>query len=210
VRSSANIQSGGKTKSSAIIHGFLLLISLIIIPTLLNKIPLSVLAAVLFIVGYKLAKPQLFATIYKQGWKQFVPFIITVLGIIFTDLLVGIGMGLAVGIIIILIKNYQNSHFLHIEKKNDDVKKVKMTLAEEVTFINKGAILKELEQIAPNTKLEINVKNTRFLDYDIIEILEDFLLKASNRNIEISLISERGNVKNPESFIEFFKLKPKV
>ena len=85
-----------------------------------------------------------------------------------------------------------------------------MTLAEEVTFINKGAILKELEQIAPDTKLEINVKNTRFLDYDIIEILEDFLLKAKNRNIEISLISERGNVKNPESFIEFFKLKPKV
>ena len=210
VRSSANIQSGGKTKSSAIIHGFLLLISLIIIPTLLNKIPLSVLAAILFIVGYKLAKPQLFATIYKQGWKQFVPFIITVLGIIFTDLLVGIGMGLAVGIVIILIKNYQNSHFLHIEKKNDDIEKVKMTLAEEVTFINKGAILKELEQIAPDTKLEINVKNTRFLDYDIIEILEDFLLKAKNRNIEISLISERGNVKNPESFIEFFKLKPKV
>ena len=206
VRSSANIQSGGKTKSSAIIHGFLLLISLIIIPTLLNKIPLSVLAAILFIVGYKLAKPQLFATIYKQGWKQFVPFIITVLGIIFTDLLVGIGMGLAVGIVIILIKNYQNSHFLHIEKKNDDIEKVKMTLAEEVTFINKGAILKELEQIAPDTKLEINVKNTRFLDYDIIEILEDFLLKAKNRNIEISLISERGNVKNPESFIEFFKL----
>ena len=119
-------------------------------------------------------------------------------------------MGLTVGIVIILIKNYQNSHFLHIEKKNDGVEKVKMTLAEEVTFINKGAILKELEQIAPDTKLEINVKNTRFLDYDIIEILEDFLLKANNRNIEISLISERGNVKNPESFIEFFKLKPKV
>ena len=206
VRSSANIQSGGKTKSSAIIHGFLLLTSLIIIPTLLNKIPLSVLAAVLFIVGYKLAKPQLFATIYKQGWKQFVPFIITVLGIIFTDLLVGIGMGLAVGIVIILIKNYQNSHFLHIEKENDGAEKIKMTFAEEVTFINKGAILKELEQIAPNTKLEINVKNTRFLDYDIIEILEDFLLKANNRNIEISLISERGNVTNPESFIEFFKV----
>ena len=206
VRSSANIQSGGKTKSSAIIHGFLLLISLIIIPTLLNKIPLSVLAAVLFIVGYKLARPQLFATIYKQGWKQFIPFIITVLGIIFTDLLVGIGMGLAVGIVIILIKNYQNSHFLHIEKENDGIEKIKMTLAEEVTFINKGAILKELEQIAPNTKLEINVKNTRFLDYDIIEILEDFLLKANNRNIEISLISERGNVTNPESFIEFFKV----
>ena len=208
VRSSANIQSGGKTKTSAIVHGFLLLISVLIIPTLLNKIPLSVLAAVLFIVGYKLAKPQLFVTIYKQGWKQFVPFIVTILGIVFTDLLIGIGLGLAVGIIVILIKSFQNSHFLHIEDNTNGSKKIKITMAEEVTFINKGAILKELEQIAPDTSLEIDVRKTRFLDYDIIEILEDFSLKAKNRNIEITLISERGTVKNPDSFIEFFKLHP--
>lgn len=208
VRSSANIQSGGKTKTSAIVHGFLLLISVLIIPTLLNKIPLSVLAAVLFIVGYKLAKPQLFVTIYKQGWKQFVPFIVTILGIVFTDLLIGIGLGLAVGIIVILIKSFQNSHFLHIEDNTNGSKKMKITMAEEVTFINKGAILKELEQIAPDTSLEIDVRKTRFLDYDIIEILEDFSLKAKNRNIEITLISERGTVKNPDSFIEFFKLCP--
>lgn len=208
VRSSANIQSGGKTKTSAIVHGFLLLLSVLIIPTLLNKIPLSVLAAVLFIVGYKLAKPTLFVTIYKQGWKQFVPFIVTVVGIIFTDLLVGIGLGLAVGIIVILIKSYQNSHFLHIEDKNNGAKKVKMTLAEEVTFINKGAILKELEHIDKDSALEIDVRKTRFLDYDIIEILEDFSLKAKNRSIDITLISERGTVKNPDSFIEFFKLRP--
>ncbi len=208
VRSSANIQSGGKTKTSAIVHGFLLLISVLIIPTLLNKIPLSVLAAVLFIVGYKLAKPQLFVTIYKQGWKQFVPFIVTILGIVFTDLLIGIGLGLAVGIIVILIKSFQNSHFLHIEDNTNGSKKMKITMAEEVTFINKGAILKELEQIAPDTSLEIDVRKTRFLDYDIIEILEDFSLKAKNRNIEITLISERGTVKNPDSFIEFFKLRP--
>lgn len=208
VRSSANIQSGGKTKTSAIVHGFLLLISVLIIPTLLNKIPLSVLAAVLFIVGYKLAKPQLFVTIYKQGWKQFVPFIVTILGIVFTDLLIGIGLGLAVGIIVILIKSFQNSHFLHIEDNTNGSKKMKITMAEEVTFINKGAILKELEQIAPDTSLEIDVRKTRFLDYDIIEILEDFSLKAKNRNIEITLISERGTVKNPDSFIEFFKLHP--
>ena len=104
VRSSANIQSGGKTKTSAIVHGFLLLLSVLIIPRLLNNIPLSVLASILLIVGYKLAKPKLFLSIYAQGWKQFVPFVVTVLGIIFTDLLVGIGLGLAVGIIVILIK----------------------------------------------------------------------------------------------------------
>ena len=210
VRSSANIQSGGRTKASAIIHGFLLLISVLIIPTLLNKIPLAVLAAVLFIVGYKLAKPALFVTIYKQGWKQFIPFIVTVLGIIFTDLLVGIGLGLAVGIIVILIKSYQNSHFLHIEDKSNGAQKLKMTLAEEVTFINKGAILNELEQISADTKLEIDVRKTRFLDYDIIELLDDFSLKAKNRNINITLISERGTVNNPESFSDFFKLQPKV
>ena len=210
VRSSANIQSGGRTKASAIIHGFLLLISVLIIPTLLNKIPLAVLAAVLFIVGYKLAKPALFVTIYKQGWKQFIPFIVTVLGIIFTDLLVGIGLGLAVGIIVILIKSYQNSHFLHIEDKSNGAQKLKMTLAEEVTFINKGAILNELEHISADTKLEIDVRKTRFLDYDIIEILDDFSLKAKNRNINITLISERGTVNNPESFSDFFKLQPKV
>ncbi len=210
VRSSANIQSGGKTKTSAIVHGFLLLLSVLIIPRLLNNIPLSVLASILLIVGYKLAKPKLFLSIYAQGWKQFVPFVVTVLGIIFTDLLVGIGLGLAVGIIVILIKSFQNSHFLHMEDKSNGIQKIKMTLAEEVTFINKGAILKELEHIGKDSALEIDVRKTRFLDYDIIEILDDFSLKAKNRSIDITLISERGIVKNPDSFIEFFKLRPTI
>ena len=108
VRSSANIQSGGRTKLSAIIHGFFLLISVILIPTVLNMIPLSVLAAVLLIVGYKLAKPSTFKAMYKAGWKQFVPYIVTIVGIVFTDLLIGIGLGLAVGIVIVLLKSYQN------------------------------------------------------------------------------------------------------
>ncbi len=209
VRSSANIQSGGKTKMSAIIHGFFLLISVILIPRLLNMIPLSVLAAILFIVGFKLAKPALFKTMYELGWKQFVPFIVTVLGIIFTDLLVGIGLGLVVGIVVILIKSYQNSHFLHIEDKSNGKHKIKMTLAEEVTFFNKGAILKELDSLPMDTFLELDVRKTRYLDNDIIEILDDFAFKAKERNIDIRLISERGVVENPESFIEFFKLRPK-
>lgn len=206
VRSSANIQSGGKSKKAAIIHGFFLLISVMLIPGLLNMIPLSVLAAVLLIVGYKLAKPELFAVMYKQGWKQFVPFIVTVLGIIFTDLLMGIGLGLAVGIVIILFKSYQNSHFLNIVNNSNGVHKINMTLAEEVTFFNKGAILKELDALPEDSYLELDVRKTRFLDNDIIEILEDFAIKAKNRNINIKLVSERGIVENPPSYIEFFKL----
>ena len=210
VRSSANIQSGGRSKMSAIIHGFFLLISVILIPNLLNKIPLSVLAAILLIVGYKLAKPALFKQMYQLGWKQFIPFTVTVLGIVFTDLLFGIGMGLAVGIVVILIKSFQNSHFLHIEDKSNGKHKIKMTLAEEVTFFNKGAILKELDRLPIDTFLELDVRKTRYLDNDIIEILEDFALKAKERNIYIKIISERGIVENPDSFIEFFKLNPKT
>ena len=210
VRSSANIQSGGRSKMSAIIHGFFLLISVILIPNLLNKIPLSVLAAILLIVGYKLAKPALFKQMYQLGWKQFIPFTVTVLGIVFTDLLFGIGMGLAVGIVVILIKSFQNSHFLHIEDKSNGKHKIKMTLAEEVTFFNKGAILKELDRLPIDTFLELDVRKTRYLDNDIIEILEDFALKAKERNIDIKIISERGIVENPDSFIEFFKLNPKT
>jgi len=206
VRSSANIQSGGRTKMSAIIHGFLLLISVVMIPTLLNKIPLSVLAAVLFIVGWKLAKPALFKKMYDLGWKQFIPFIVTVLGIVFIDLLYGIGLGLAVGVVVILIKSYQNSHFLHKVEGVEGSGKMKMTLAEEVTFFNKGAILNELDSLPENSYLELDVRKTRFLDNDIIEILEDFAFKAKERNIDIKLVSERGIVENPPSYIEFFKL----
>jgi len=210
VRSSANIQSGGRTKMSAIIHGFLLLISVVLIPTLLNKIPLSVLAAVLFIVGYKLAKPTLFKKMWNLGWTQFIPFMVTVVGIVFIDLLYGIGLGLAVGIAVILINSYQNSHFLHKDEGGIKDGKMKMTLAEEVTFFNKGSILTELNNLPENSYLELDVRKTQFLDHDIIEILEDFAFKAKERNIDIKLISERGIIENPPSYIEFFKLIKKT
>ncbi|MEL0651596.1 SulP family inorganic anion transporter [Algibacter sp. TI.3.09] len=209
VRSSANIQSGGMSKLSTIIHGFLLLISVVVIPKLLNMIPLSVLAAILLVVGYKLAKPSLFVKMHKMGWKQSIPFTVTVLGIVFIDLLWGIGLGLTVGIVVILLKSYQNSHFLHIEDNSNGKHKIKMTLAEEVTFFNKGAILKELDSLPIDTYLEINLIKTRYLDNDIIEILEDFLLKAEERNIDIKLVSKRGVVENPSSFIKFFNEREK-
>ena len=210
VRSSANIHSGGKTKLSAIIHGFFLLISVLTIPFLLNKIPLSVLAAILFLVGYKLAKPALFVSMYRLGWKQFVPFIVTIVGIVFTDLLVGIGMGLMVGVTIILIKSYQNSHFLHIQNKSNGKNEVVMRLAEEVTFINKGAILKELELLPNDCILELDVTKTIYLDNDVIEILDNFLEKAKTRNIEIIVLSEQGKFSQPKSFAFLFNPKKKT
>ncbi|MFT7082649.1 MAG: MFS superfamily sulfate permease-like transporter [Nonlabens sp.] len=209
VRSSANIQSGGRTKMSAILHGFLLLASVILIPTLMNKIPLSVLAAILLIVGYKLAKPSVFKQMWSSGWRQFIPFIVTVLLLQFNFLL-GVGVGLSLGIIITLFQSYQNSHFLHAVESDDSGKhEVKMILAEEVTFFNKATILRELDSLPRNTFLELDVRNTSYLDYDVVEILDDFREKAINREIDIKLISERGIVENPASFTEFFKLRPK-
>tara|TARA_B100000809_G_scaffold149298_1_gene146817 strand:+ start:28135 stop:29733 length:1599 start_codon:yes stop_codon:yes gene_type:complete len=208
VRSSANIQSGGQSKLSAILHGFLLLISVLVIPTILNMIPLAVLASILLVVGYKLANPSTFKTIYKLGWQQFIPFILTVL-LVQYNLLLGIGAGLAIGIIVVLYKSYLNSHFLHIKESDGKHHFIKMELAEEVTFFNKGAIMRELENIPHETYLEINLIKTRYLDNDIIEIFEDFLFKAKNRKINIKLHSKRGVVENPESFVDFFNSNPK-
>jgi len=172
-------------------------------------IPLSVLAAILFIVGYKLAKPTLFKSMYELGWKQFIPFSVTVIGIVFIDLLIGLGLGLIVGVVVVLIKSYQNSHFLHIEGQDINDGKIKMTLAEQVTFFHKGAILKELDNLPENSFLELDVRKTRYLDNDIIEILDDFSFKANLRNITIKLVSERGVVENPSSYLQFFRLSPK-
>jgi len=207
VRSSANIQSGGRTKLSAIVHGFLLLISVLTIPSLLNKIPFAVLAAVLLVVGYKLAKPATFSALYKAGWQQFVPFLITVIGIVVTNLLAGIAIGLAVAVVIILYRSYQNSHFLHIVEDAPN-HKVKMRLAEEVTFFNKGAILKELNELPYGTELEIDVRKTRYLDYDVMEILQNFSDQTEDRDISFCIISEKGEVQNPDSIYEFFNLAP--
>ena len=199
VRSSANIQSGAKSKTSAIVHGFFLLISIMIIPNLLNMIPLSVLAAILFVVGYKLAKPALFVKMYKLGWKQFIPFISTIVGIIFIDLLYGIGLGLFIAIIIILIKNYQNSHIVqHIQTSNI----IKIKLAEEVTFINKNAIYNELDAIKEKTEVEFDISQTKYLDHDIIEILDDFVSKSKEKNIDIKVVTSNNEIVDPKHFIE--------
>ncbi len=184
VRSSANIQSGGKTKLSAILHGVLLLLCVWIIPNIINLVPLAVLASILIMVGYKLAKPSMFKEIYKQGWAQFVPFMVTIVAIVFTDLLTGIACGLIIGFFMIIRNSYKNSHFLHKEDDEGHTK-IKMTLAEEVTFLNKGAILKELKRIPSGSTVTIDATQSQSIDYDVMEIIENFKDTAIHKNINV-------------------------
>ncbi|MCH9697309.1 MAG: SulP family inorganic anion transporter [Gammaproteobacteria bacterium] len=189
VRSSANIQSGAQTKLSAIFHGILLLFFTLFIPQLLNLVPLSVLACILLVVGYKLAKPALFVSMYKLGALQFVPFIATILGIMFTDLLKGIVIGLLIGICVILRDNFRNSHFLHIEK-SEGAHAVKLTLAEEVSFLNKGAISRVLNSFKQGTDLTIDLSKCYSIDYDVIEIIENYRKSSADRKVKVTIIEE--------------------
>lgn len=209
VRSSANIQSNNKTKLSGIIHGFLLLISVISLPKVLNLIPLSVLAAILLIVGYKLAKPSAIKEIIRQGKYQYVPYFVTVFGIVALDLLKGIGMGLVVGLLFVLYKSYKNSYFLQVKESDDEKKskRVVISLAEEVTFFNKAALLKELSNIKPGDTVEFHFENTVYLDMDIADMVTDFAASATEKDIDVEIYTQKdkkqdaGNLKKKLSHI---------
>lgn len=186
VRSSANIQSGGRTKASAVLHGVLLLAAALAIPTVLNLIPLACLAAILFVVGYKLAKPALFKAMYRQGWYQFVPFVVTVAGIIFADLLVGIGLGLGVAIFFILLNNYKNPYFLPEEPhKPGDLIQIK--LSEDVSFLNRASIMRTLDEIPPYSKVEIDASRSTSIDFDVYELIKEYEEKAPMIGVELRL-----------------------
>ena len=188
VRSSANITFGVKSKMSAIYHGFFLLISVITISHVLNMIPLATLAAILFVVGYKLAKPALFKQMYKLGWEQFVPFMATVTGILFTDLLKGIGIGMAVAIFYILRNNFRNAFAYDKEELGRSGEHL-ITLSEETSFLNKGSILQMLKDLPENTKLVIDCTKSKSIHYDVIEIIRDFQISAKVRNITVEIKS---------------------
>lgn len=182
VRTTANISSGARTKMSAIFHGFLLLILVLSIPNVLNMIPLSCLAAVLFQVGFKLAKPALFVAEFKKGANQFLPFVLTVIAILFTDLLVGIGIGMVVGIFFVIRTNYQRSLVVTHLNGNYLVK-----LQKDVSFLNKAPLMKELSAIPSGSNVVFNATNARFIDHDIRDLLNDFISRAPSKNIEITI-----------------------
>ena len=186
VRSSANVNAGGKTKLSAMIHGLLLLISVVAIASVLNKIPLACLAALLLLVGYKLAKIPLFVSMFKLGWEQFIPFVVTVVVIQFSDLLKGIGAGMIVAAFIILRNNYKLAFHTHSEEK-DGTEKITIRLAEDVSFLNKGSILLTLDQLAEGTHVLIDGSNSHNIDLDVLEIIHDFKNNAELKNIKLEL-----------------------
>lgn len=190
VRSSANINFGAKTKMSAILHGVFLLLSAVFIASLLNLIPLASLAAILLMVGYKLAKPDLFKQMYKLGWEQFVPFTVTVVAILLTDLLMGITAGLLVGLFYTLRHSYRNSHHVKEIKSDENGKSVHhLVLAEEVSFFNKANLLTTLDCIPANTKVIIDFTNSKSVAYDVIELITDFELNAKTKGIELIKIN---------------------
>ncbi len=202
VRSSTNIQSGGRTKMSAIFHGVIMLGSAMAIPFLLNLIPLASLAAILFLVGYKLAKPVLFKQMYGLGKTHFVPFMVTILGIVFTDLLMGIGMGLMVAIFYVLYNNYKKPFLF---EKETDMKDgvLRLALAEDVTFINKASIQRTLSQIPDGSKVIIDASKSINIDFDVIEIIDEFEVNAKVRDIDLTIIErERKGVTNQTTEVE--------
>ncbi|RPA68158.1 SulP family inorganic anion transporter [Cyclobacteriaceae bacterium YHN15] len=191
VRSSANVGAGARTKFSAIFHGVLLFGTVMLIPGILNLIPLACLAAILLQVGYKLTKISLFKTQAKLGWDQFLPFLITIIGIVVFDLLIGIGLGMGVAIVYILLRNLQNSHLLEqgFKEKGDTIK---ITLSEEVSFLNKGALIKTLEEIPDGKHVIIDGSKSKVIDYDVLEVIENFKTNAPSRDIEVDTIKIRS------------------
>ncbi len=185
VRSTANITFGGRTKLSTILHGFWILVSIATFPWLLNRIPLATLAAVLFVVGYKLAKPALFRQMYRHGWEQFVPFVATVAGILATDLLRGIGIGMAVAVVVVLHHNLRNPFTVQQHEPGTD--EYRIQLAEEVSFLNKGRVLEQLAAIPDRARVVIDATRSKVIDFDVREILRDFKTSAATRDISVEL-----------------------
>ena len=182
VRSSANVNSGAKTKASTIMHGLLLLGCVAFIPMVLNLIPKAALAAVLIFTGYKLAKPSLFISLYKKGWDQFLPFIITIVAILLTDLLIGVVIGIGVGIFFVIRSNFKTSVFI----VNDNSRYL-FRLRKDVSFLNKPIIKNKLEEVPEDSSVIIDASRADFIDKDIIEVIEDFMIHAPLKNIRVEL-----------------------
>ncbi len=198
VRSSANANAGATSKTSTIIHGILLLVCVISIPFILNLIPLATLAAVLILVGYKLAKPATFIHFWHNGKYQFIPFIATIIAIVFTDLLKGVAIGLVISIIYILQGNMKRAYYLSREKLNE-TEDFTIKLAEEVSFLNKAAIKKTIKNVRPGSKVTINASETSYIATDVLDLIQDFAnVRAKEENITVKLIGFKTSYKEYE------------
>ena len=184
VRSSTNIQSGGRTRASSFFHGVLMLIFVVLLPELINLIPLASLAAILLVVGYKLASVSVIKQVYNMGRSEFIPFTVTILGIVFTDLLTGISIGLVIAIFHILWNNYKAAYFFDADSYVPG-EPIKIQLSESVTFLNKAGISKALTELPDGSDLMIDASKTGSIHPDVIEIISNFEATAENRNISV-------------------------
>lgn len=187
VRTSANNNAGAKSKMSTIIHGVLLLVSVLSIPALLNKIPLATLAAILLLIGYKLANPKIMKHFWEKGKYQFIPFIATFFGVVFTDLLKGVALGIVISIIFVLKGNLKRAYNFRKEEYADgDV--IHIDLAQEVSFLNKAAIKSTLMEIPENSRVVINAQDTVYIAHDILDLIREFkTTRAKDENIRVKL-----------------------
>lgn len=205
VRSSVNIAAGGKTKLSTIIHGFLLLSTVALIPALLNKIPLSCLGAILLVTGVKLCNPKLFKQMWEQGYVQFLPFVTTIVAIILTDLLIGILIGLAVSIAFILYSNFRRPLRI-INERHVGGEIVRIELANQVSFLNRAALAKKLHEIPPGGHVLLDARQTAFIDPDILDLIEDFKVNtAPVREVQVSLMGFQKSyrLQDDVQFVDF-------
>jgi MFS superfamily sulfate permease-like transporter len=192
VRTSANINSGARTKISAISHGLFLLTAVVAIPAFLNRIPLASLAAVLIMIGFKLASPRIFIQMWQKGRKfQFIPFFVTVVAVVFTDLLTGVGIGMVISVYFILRGNVKLAYFFrrdeHIEGET-----IQIELAQEVSFLNKAAIKQTLMHLPENSRVIIDASHTVYIDHDVLHLIKDFVKASSKeKNIAVELVGFR-------------------
>lgn len=186
VRSAANTEAGAKSRFSAFSHGVWILLAVLFAVTLLNQIPYCVLAVILIRTGYSLAKPKMIMAVYRQGWEQFMPFIVTMGAILFTDILIGVLIGITYAIYY-LVKHTYRAGFTVKESAVGHTKHFKIELALNVSFLNKKRFSELLDKIPKYSEVEIIGSNSVYIDYDVLEIFQDFKTKAHNRHIQLTL-----------------------
>ncbi|MEO6537130.1 MAG: SulP family inorganic anion transporter [Ferruginibacter sp.] len=182
VRSSANVNAGAKTKFSAVFHGVLILVCVAFLPSILNLIPKAALAAILIFTGYKLARISLFKEYYQKGWEQFMPFIITLTAIVFTDLLKGVLIGIAAGIFYVIRSNFRTAIFSVADNNHHLIR-----LRKDVSFFSKPILKRKLEQLPQNASVILDLSKAEFIDKDVIDTINEFMQHASLKNITVTL-----------------------
>ncbi len=188
VRSSANVNAGAKTKTSTILHGILILVCVAFVPNLLNMIPKAALAAILVFTGYKLAKPALFREHYQRGWDQFMPFVITILAIVVTDLLKGVIIGIIVGIFYVIRSNFRTAIFV-VQNNNSYL----LRMRKDVSFFVKPRLKESLESIPENSSLHVDMTRAEFVDMDILDTINEFIVHAQLKNIRVTVSKSTYN-----------------